>query len=82
MALICSALFPSISTFETPPQGKKCARCRQAIQSDPAFADQLWFHRACLDEGTHALQRDQQLAAGFGRARTSVRYDAQELQRG
>jgi len=47
-------------------QGKKCARCRQPIQSDPAFDDQLWFHRACLNEGTRALQRAQELAAGFG----------------
>jgi hypothetical protein len=23
-------------------QGKKCTRCRQVIQSDPAFADDLW----------------------------------------
>jgi len=32
-------------------QGKKCARCRQALQSDPAFDDDLWYHRACLEEG-------------------------------
>jgi hypothetical protein len=47
-------------------QGKKCARCRQPIQSDPAFDDQLWFHRACLNEGTRALQRAQELATRFG----------------
>ena len=67
-------------------QGKKCARCRQAIQSDPAFADQLWFHRACLEEGKRALRRAQQLAAGFGCVpadfRTSEGYDAKKLQRG
>jgi hypothetical protein len=72
--------------LEQACQEKKCARCRQAIQSDPAFADQLWFHRACLDEGTRALQRAQQLAACFGGApadvRTSEGYDAPELQRG
>ena len=66
--------------------GEKCARCRQAIQSDPAFADQLWFHRTYLDEGTRALQRAQYLAACFGGApadvRTSEGYDAQELQQG
>ena len=49
-------------------QGKKCARCRQAIQSDPAFADDLWYHRRCLDEGTRALQRAQELAIRFGLA--------------
>jgi|RhiMetdeSRZDD1v2_1073273.scaffolds.fasta_scaffold875755_2 hypothetical protein len=47
-------------------QGKKCARCRQAIQSDPAFADDLWYHRACLEEGQRALQRAQELAIRFG----------------
>jgi hypothetical protein len=47
-------------------QGKKCARCRQAIQSDPTFDDHLWYHRPCLDEGTRALQRAHELAARFG----------------
>ena len=47
-------------------QGKKCNRCRQAIQSDPAFEDDLWYHRTCLEEGTRALQRAQELAARFG----------------
>jgi len=47
-------------------QGKKCARCRQAIQSDPAFADDLWYHRTCLEEGQRALQRAQELAIRFG----------------
>ena len=46
-------------------QGKKCARCRQAIQSDPAFADDLWYHRTCLEEGKKVLQRAQELAAHF-----------------
>jgi hypothetical protein len=46
--------------------GKKCARCRQAIQSDPAFADNLWYHRTCLDEGKRALHRAHELAARFG----------------
>jgi hypothetical protein len=46
--------------------GKKCARCRQAIQSDPAFEDDLWYHRPCLEEGKRALQRAQELAARFG----------------
>jgi len=43
----------------------KCARCRQTIQSDPAFDNQLWFHRACLDEGKRQLQRAEELAAYF-----------------
>jgi hypothetical protein len=47
-------------------QGKKCARCRQVIQSDPAFDDDLWYHRTCLEEGSRALQRAQELAARFG----------------
>jgi hypothetical protein len=47
-------------------QGKKCARCRQALQSDPAFEDDLWYHRACLEEGKRALQRAHELAARFG----------------
>ena len=46
-------------------QGKKCARCRQVIQSDPALADDLWYHRRCLDEGIRALQRAQELAIRF-----------------
>jgi hypothetical protein len=46
-------------------QGHKCARCRQAIQSDPAFADDLWYHRTCLEEGHRALQRAQALALRF-----------------
>ena len=36
-------------------QGKTCAYCRQALQSDPAFDDDLWYHRACLEEGKKAL---------------------------
>ena len=47
-------------------QGHKCARCRQAIQSDPAFADGLWYHRTCLEEGQRALQYAQELAIRFG----------------
>jgi len=47
-------------------QGQKCTRCRQAIQSDPAFADNLWYHRTCLEERKRALQRAQELAARFG----------------
>ena len=47
-------------------QGKTCARCRQAIESDPAFADDLWYHRTCLEEGQRALQRAQELAVRFG----------------
>ena len=47
-------------------QGKKCARCRQAIENDPAFADDLWYHRTCLEEGTRALQNAQALAARYG----------------
>ena len=47
-------------------QGKKCARCRQVIQSDPVFADDLWYHRTCLEEGQRALQRAQELATRFG----------------
>jgi hypothetical protein len=37
--------------------------------------EQLWFHRACLDEGKRALQRAQEIAARVGlvsvEARTS-----------
>jgi len=47
-------------------QGEKCARCRQVIQSEPAFADDLWYHRTCLEEGKRALQRAEELAARFG----------------
>jgi hypothetical protein len=47
-------------------QGKKCAHCQQAIESDPAFADDLWYHRTCLEEGKRALQHAQELAARFG----------------
>jgi hypothetical protein len=47
-------------------QGKKCARCRHVIESGPAFADDLWYHRTCLEEGKRALQRAQKLAARFG----------------
>src|SRR3989442_7820419 len=47
-------------------QGEKCARCRHAIQSDAAFDEHLWFHRACLEEGQRALQRAHALAARFG----------------
>ena len=52
-------------------QGQKCARCRQAIQSDPACDEYLWYHRTCLAEGTRALQRAHELAACFGVARAS-----------
>ena len=45
---------------------QKYARCRQPIQSDPAFDDVLWYHRVCLEEGTRALQRAHELAARFG----------------
>jgi hypothetical protein len=54
-------------------QGKKCARCHQTIQSDPAFADDLWYHRACLEEGKKALQRAQELVARFGVVSTDSR---------
>jgi hypothetical protein len=47
-------------------QGKTCASCQQAIQSDPAFADNLWFHRTCIEEGQRVLQRAQELAFRFG----------------
>jgi hypothetical protein len=47
-------------------QGKKCARCRQVIQSDPAFDDDLWYHRTCLEAGIRALQRAHALAVHFG----------------
>jgi hypothetical protein len=47
-------------------QGKKCARCRRALQSDAVFEDDLWYHRACLEEGKRALQRAEALAARFG----------------
>jgi hypothetical protein len=46
-------------------QGKKCARCQQPIESDPAFADDLWYHRTCLEEGKRALHRAQELAVRF-----------------
>jgi hypothetical protein len=54
-------------------QGKKCARCRQAIESDPAFADDLWYHRTCLEEGIRALQHAQALAARYICTRASSR---------
>ena len=54
-------------------QGQKCARCRQAIQSDPACDDHLWYHRPCLEEGTRALQRAHALAARFGFVPTDSR---------
>ena len=47
-------------------QRNKCARCRQTIQSDPVFEDNLWYHRACLEEGRRALQRAHDLAARCG----------------
>ena len=47
-------------------QRKKCARCRHVIQSDPALADDLWYHRTCLEEGKRALTRTQELTARFG----------------
>jgi len=47
-------------------QAQKCARCRQTIQSDPAFDDDLWYHRTCLEEGKQDLQRAHELAARFG----------------
>ena len=47
-------------------QGKNCARCQPTIESDPAFADDLWYHRTCLDEGTRALHRAEERAARFG----------------
>ena len=46
-------------------QGTKCARCRHVIERDPAFADNLWYHRTCLEEGTRALRRAEELAARF-----------------
>ena len=52
--------------FSKAFQGGKCARCRQALQSDPAFDGHLWYHRPCLEEGTRALQRAHALAARFG----------------
>ena len=57
-------------------QRKKCARCRQAIQSDPAFADDLWYHRPCLEEGKRALQHAQELAAHFGFVSPGKRADS------
>jgi hypothetical protein len=47
-------------------QGQKCARCRQAIHSDPVFDDDLWYHRTCLEAGIRALQRAHALAVRFG----------------
>jgi hypothetical protein len=47
-------------------QEKKCARCRQALQSDAVCEDELWYHRTCLEEGKRALQRAEELAARFG----------------
>ena len=57
-------------------QGHKCARCRQAIQSDPAFADHLWYHRPCLEEGTRALYRAQERAARCGKGAPRMKADA------
>jgi hypothetical protein len=47
-------------------QGKKCARCRREIHSDPAFEDDLWYHRMCLEQGKKELQRANEIAARFG----------------
>jgi hypothetical protein len=46
-------------------QGQKCARCWQAIQSHPAFADARWYHRTCLEEGTRVLPCAQERAVRF-----------------
>ena len=54
--------------FDHVFQEEKCARCRQAIHSDPAFEDELWYHRTCLEEGKRALQRVQELVVRFGLA--------------
>ena len=45
--------------------GQKCARCRQPIQSNPIYEDDLWYHRVCLEEGKRALQHAEELAARF-----------------
>ena len=74
--------------FSHGVQGGKCARCRQAIQSDPAWDEYLWYHRPCLEEGTRALQRAHKLAAHFGfvpadaRPGEAQRHAAKQLQRG
>lgn len=47
-------------------QDKKCARCRNSIESDPAFEDALWYHRVCLEQGKRELQRANEIAARFG----------------
>ena len=52
--------------FDQAFQGQKCARCRQAIHSDPVFDDDLWYHRTCLEAGIRALQRAHALAVRFG----------------
>jgi len=46
--------------------GKTCTRCRRAIHNDPAFEDDLWYHRPCLEEGKRDLQRAHELAVRFG----------------
>jgi hypothetical protein len=55
-------------------QGKKCARCRRAIESDAAFEDDLWYHRTCLEEGKRDLQRAHELATRFGFSPEHVRH--------
>jgi hypothetical protein len=43
--------------LSTPFHGKTCARCRHVIQSDPAWTEDRWYQRLCLDEGTRAVAR-------------------------
>ena len=47
-------------------QGKKCARCRREIFSDPVYADGEWYHRVCEKQGKQELQRANEIAARFG----------------
>lgn len=46
--------------------GKKCARCRRDICTDPALEDALWYHRVCLEQGKKELHRANEIAARFG----------------
>lgn len=51
--------------FGSEFRGKKCARCGHVVESDPAFEDDLWFHRACMEKGKQELRRANEIAVCF-----------------
>ena len=46
---------------------KKCARCYERIATDPLFRDNMWFHRACWEEGVRQLQHATEVARRLDR---------------